>query len=75
MLLETYVDKAHTDQRVDELYVELQLLFYMRRGRVPRLDPLLVIVVPIKEPREELFILEQVNEKLRLIESESHLRS
>ena len=75
MLLVTYVDKAHTDQRVDELYVELQLLFYMRRGRVPRLDPLLVIVVPIKEPREELFILEQVNEKLRLIESESHLRS
>lgn len=75
MLLVTYVDKAHADQRVDELCVELQLLFHMRRGRVPRLDPLLVVVVPIKEPREELFILEQVNEKLRLIESESHLRS
>ena len=75
MLELTYIDQAHADQRVNELCVELQLLFHLRGRCVPRLDPLLVVVVPIQEPREELFVLEQVDEKLGLIESEPHLRS
>lgn len=73
----TYIYQAHADQRVDELCVELQLqlLLHMGWGCVPRLDPLLVVVVPIKEAREELFVLEQVDEKLGLIESEPRLGS
>jgi hypothetical protein len=75
MLVGTYIDQAHADERVNELCVELQLLFHLLWRCVPRLDPLLVVVVPIQEPREELFVLEQVDEKLGLIESEPRLRS
>ncbi len=71
----TYINKAHPDQRVNELCIELQLLLHLRWGCVPRLNPLLVVVVPIQEPRQELFILKQVDEKLRFIESEPRLGS
>ena len=53
----TYIDKTHSDQWVDELCVELKLVFHIGRGCVPRLNPLLVVVVPIEEAGEELFVL------------------
>lgn len=75
MLVGTYIDQAHAYERVDELCIEFQLLLHLRWVCVIRLDPLLVVVVPIQEAREELFVLKQVDEKLGLIESEPRLGS
>jgi len=71
----TYIDEAHADQGVDELCVEFQLMFHIGRGCFPRLDPLLVVVVPIEEAGEEFFVLKHVDEKLWLVGSEPQLGS